>query len=162
LAGNNHIDKEDFLHLYPPAREAVFTQRNICNGFTGAGLKLLDKKVLERISFQLRTPTPPPLLTDGSISSTFQTPQNPRQLNHKVRSLQRSLQKRKLSSSLVSHIQHLERAAQMAMNMNLLLQQEIKVLRAENERKMKKKVRKHASLGNDLFRSVQEGCDRIQ
>jgi uncharacterized small protein (DUF1192 family) len=50
----------------------------------------------------------------------------------------------------------------MAMNMNLLLQQEIKVLRAENERKMKKKARKRASLGNDLFISVQEGRDRIQ
>jgi hypothetical protein len=62
----------------------------------------------------------------------------------------------------MAHIQHLERAAQMAMNMNLLLQQEIKVLRAENERKMKKKVRKRASLGNDLFISVQEGRDRIQ
>jgi hypothetical protein len=50
----------------------------------------------------------------------------------------------------------------MAMNTNLLLQQEIKVLRAENERKMKKKARKRASLGNDLFISVREGRDRIQ
>jgi hypothetical protein len=24
VAGNNHIDKEDFLHLYPSARERVF------------------------------------------------------------------------------------------------------------------------------------------
>jgi hypothetical protein len=24
VAGNNHIDKEDFLHLYPPAREMIF------------------------------------------------------------------------------------------------------------------------------------------
>jgi hypothetical protein len=122
MAGNNHINKEDFLYLYPPAHKAVFNQRNICNGFKGAGLKPLNQdQVLEKITFQLYMPTPLPLLTDGSISSTFQTPQNPRQLNHKVRSLQRSLQKRKLSSSLVSYIQHLERAAQMAMNMNLLL-----------------------------------------
>jgi hypothetical protein len=61
-----------------------------------------------------------------------------------------------------AQIQHLEKAAQMAMNMNLLLQQETKVLRAENERKLKKKARKRASLGNDLFIFVQEGCDRIQ
>ncbi|XP_077660889.1 uncharacterized protein AFUA_5G04110 [Aspergillus fumigatus Af293] len=163
VAGNNHINKEDFLHLYPSAREAVFIQRNICNGFAGAGLKPLDKdRVLEKITFQLRTPTPPPLLTDGSISSAFQTPQNPRQLDHKIRSVQRSIQKRKLSSSSMAHIQHLKRAAQMAMNINLLLQQEIKVLRAENERKMKKKARKRASLGNDLFISMQEGRDRIQ
>lgn len=164
VAGNNHIDKEDFLYLYPPAREAVFTQKNICNGFAGSGLKPLDKdRVLAKITFQLRTPTPPLIEVEGSISSAFQTPQNPCQLDRKVRSLQRSLQKKRtLSSSPISHIQHLEKAAQMAMNMNLLLQQEIKVLRAENERKKKKKARKRAVLGDDLFISVQEGRDRIQ
>jgi hypothetical protein len=163
VAGNNHIDKEDFLYLYPPAREAVFTQKNICNGFAGAGLKPLNQdQVLEKITFQLRTPTPP-LLVEGSISSAFQTPQNPRQLDHKVRSLQKSLQrKRMLSSSPMSHIHHLEKAAQMAMHMNHLLQQEIKVLRAENERKLKKKARTRANLGSNLFISVQEGRDRIQ
>ena len=164
VAGNNHIDKEDFLHLYPPARKAAFTKGNICSGFAGAGLKPLNQgRVLEKITFQLRTPTPPPNLTEGSISSAFQTPQNPRQLDHKVRSLQRSLRKKRtLSSSPISHIQHLEKAAQMAMNMNLILQEDIKVLRAENERKMKKKARKHTSLGDDLFISVQEGREHIQ
>jgi hypothetical protein len=43
VAGNNHINKEDFLHLYPSACEAVFIQKNICNSFAGAGLKPLDK-----------------------------------------------------------------------------------------------------------------------
>jgi hypothetical protein len=164
VAGNNHIDKEDFLYLYPSAREAVFTQKNILNGFAGSGLKPLDKdRVLAKITFQLRTPTPPLIEVEGSISSAFQTPQNPRQLDHKFRSLQKSLQKKRtLSSSPVSHIQHLEKAAQMAMNTNLLLQREIKVLRAQNERKMKKKARRRAVLGNDLFISVQEGRDRIQ
>ena len=162
-AGNNHIDKEDFLHIYPSARKAVFTEKNICNGFAGSGLKPLNKdRVLEKITFQLRTPTPPPL-AEGSISSAFQTPQNPRQLDHKIHNLQKSLQrKRTLSSSPVSHIQHLEKAAQMAMNTNLLLQQEIKVLQTENERKIKKKARKRASIGDNLFISVQEGRERIQ
>lgn len=75
--GNNHIDKEDFLHLYPPAREVVFNLENIRNSFAGAGLKPLDAdRVLEKITFQLRTPTPP--LVEELISSTFQTPKNPR------------------------------------------------------------------------------------
>jgi hypothetical protein len=52
IAGNNHIDKEDFLHLYPPPRDMVFNQANICNGFTGAGLKPLNKEqVLGKITF---------------------------------------------------------------------------------------------------------------
>lgn len=160
-AGNNHIDKEDFLHLYPPAREMVFNLENIRNGFAGAGLKPLNEdRVLEKITFQLRTPTPP--LVEGSISSAFQTPKNPRQLYHEVRSLQRSLRKRMLSSSPISHIQHLEKAAQMAMNMNVLLQQEIKVLRAENERKQKKKARRRGKIGDDLFLSRDEGQNRVQ
>lgn len=53
VAGNNHIDKEDFLYLYPPAREAVFLARNIRNGFAGAGLKPLDQDwVLEKFVHQ--------------------------------------------------------------------------------------------------------------
>jgi hypothetical protein len=43
VAGNNHIDKEDFLYLYPPAHEVVLNQRNICNDFKGSSLKPLDK-----------------------------------------------------------------------------------------------------------------------
>jgi hypothetical protein len=57
----------------------------------------------------------------------------------------------------MAHIQHLEKATQMAMNMNLLLQEEIKVLHAENERKAKKRVRRRALVGNDVLLSVQEG-----
>lgn len=67
-----------------------------------------------------------------------------------------------LSSSPIFHIQHLEKAAQMAMNINLLLQQEIKVLRAENERKVKKKARRRGKIGDDLFLSIDEGQNRVQ
>lgn len=92
VVGNNHINKEDFLHLYPSTCTAVFTQKNICNGFAGAGLKPLNKdQVLEKISFQLCTPTPSLIEVEGSVSSAFQTPQNICQLDHKVQRLQRSL-----------------------------------------------------------------------
>jgi hypothetical protein len=50
----------------------------------------------------------------------------------------------------------------MVININILLQQEIRVLQAENKQKIKKKARKHASLGNNLFISMQEGRDWIQ
>ena len=113
IAGNNHIDKEDFLSLYPPACAKVFTPDNICKGFAGAGLKPLDKEwVLAKITFQLYMPTPPASV-ESSVSSAFQTPQNPCQLDHKVRSLQKSLsaRKQKLSSSPISYIHYLEKAA---------------------------------------------------
>lgn len=50
----------------------------------------------------------------------------------------------------------------MAMHTNLLLQQEIKTLRAENERKYRKKARRRALIGNDTLLSVQEGQNRVQ
>ena len=162
VAGNNYIDKQDFLYLYPPAHIKVFTAGNICSGFIGAGLKPLDQDwVLEKITFQLRIPTLL-LLVEGLISSAFQAPQNSCQLDYKIRSIQKSIQKRNLSSSPVLHIQHLEKCAQMAMKTNLLLQQEIKVVRAENERKIKKRARRHAPLGNHAILTVQEGLDRVQ
>jgi hypothetical protein len=104
-AGNNYIDKEDFLSLYPDTRKKAFTTENIHEGFAGAGLKPLNReRVLSKITFRLCIPSPPSLV-EGSVSSTFQTPQNPRQLDHKVRSLQKSLSaRRRLSSSSMSHI----------------------------------------------------------
>jgi hypothetical protein len=43
VAGNNYIDKQDFLYLYPTARAQVFTASNICSSFAGAGLKPLNQ-----------------------------------------------------------------------------------------------------------------------
>ena len=48
------------------------------------------------------------------------------------------------------------------MNMNLLLPQEIQVLRIENERKMTKKARRHGNLGQDTMLSIQEGQEHVQ
>ena len=53
VAGNNHIDKEDFLSLYPPAREKVFTRENIRSGFAGAVIKNgFLKKLLSNFGHQ--------------------------------------------------------------------------------------------------------------
>jgi hypothetical protein len=104
-AGTNHIDKEDFLYLNPPPRAKAITINNICNGFTGAGLKPIDEeRVLEKITFQLCTPTPPPVQELISSPWNPQTPQNPHELDGQVRTLQKSLSTRKLSGSPMTHI----------------------------------------------------------
>ncbi|RJE17471.1 hypothetical protein PHISCL_10192, partial [Aspergillus sclerotialis] len=140
----------------------VFTSAKIRSGFAGAGLKPFNPEhVLSKLTFQLHTPTSP--LVKGSISSAFQTPQNTRQLDRKVRSLKNSLNaKRQLSSSPIAHIQHLEKAAQIATQTKLLLEQEIMAIREENGRKRQKKARKQAELGNDRLPRVQEGQNRVQ
>lgn len=52
ISGNNHIDKDHFLSLYPDARNKVFTSTNICSGSRGAGLKPLNPEhVLSKLTF---------------------------------------------------------------------------------------------------------------
>lgn len=70
IAGNNHIEKEEFLSLYPASRAKVFTPANICNSFANAGLGSIDQdRVLSKITFQLYTPTSS--LVEGSIFSAL-------------------------------------------------------------------------------------------
>jgi hypothetical protein len=49
-ASNNHINKKNFLLLYPDAYKQVFTSANICSSFREAGLKPLNP---EHILFML-------------------------------------------------------------------------------------------------------------
>jgi hypothetical protein len=50
----------------------------------------------------------------------------------------------------------------MTININLILQQEIAALRAENKRKKKKKVRRQATLKSNIILNIQEGRDRVE
>ncbi len=60
----NYIDKLDFLEAFKPARAVALSLLNIRSGFTIAGLVPHNpKRVLLRLQFKLRTPTPPALET---------------------------------------------------------------------------------------------------
>jgi len=50
----------------------------------------------------------------------------------------------------------------MAMNTNILLYEETKSLRAQNERKIKKRAKRNANSGTDTIICVQEGQERVQ
>ena len=50
----------------------------------------------------------------------------------------------------------------MAININLILQQQITSLHTENKQKKEKKARRSAVLGHDTILSVEEGQNRIQ
>ncbi|KAJ5273619.1 hypothetical protein N7478_008744 [Penicillium angulare] len=58
--GINHIDKFDFLEVYPSARDEVFKLETIKNSFAAAGLVPFNPdRVISKLDIQLRTPTPP-------------------------------------------------------------------------------------------------------
>jgi DDE superfamily endonuclease. len=57
--GINHIDKFDFLEVYPKARTLAFTLATIKSAFRATGLIPFNpEEVLGRFTIQLRTPTP--------------------------------------------------------------------------------------------------------
>ena len=61
----NHIDKSDFLLAYLTARTEALTSNTVRSGFVATRLVLYDpKRVLSKLNTQLRTPTPPPPLTE--------------------------------------------------------------------------------------------------
>ena len=71
----NHIDKLDFLEAFKPARVVALSSLNIRSGFTAAGLVLYNpERVLSRLQFKLRTPTPPALETTIAACQTPKTP----------------------------------------------------------------------------------------
>lgn len=73
--GRNHIDKLDFLEAFKPARAAALSSLNIRSGFTAAGLVPHNpERVLSRLQFKLRTPTPPALETTIAACQTPKTP----------------------------------------------------------------------------------------
>ena len=60
----------------------------------------------------------------------------------------------------MSHLQHFDKVAQLAMGVNAL--HKIKSVCPENERKIEKRAWKKAALGACTILSVQEGQQRIQ
>ena len=69
--GRNYIDKLDFLKAFIPARAATISLSNIRSGFAAAGLVPHDpERVLSRLQFKLRTPTPPPTEAAMAIPKT--------------------------------------------------------------------------------------------
>jgi hypothetical protein len=59
--GINHIDKQDFLTIYPTARTESQSANNIFSAFRATGIVPYDPdQVLSRLHISLRTPSPPP------------------------------------------------------------------------------------------------------
>ena len=71
--GINHINKLDFLEVYPSAQIEAFKPETIKNSFGAAGLvPFSPNQVISKLDVHLCTPTPPP--SWGSESSWNFTP----------------------------------------------------------------------------------------
>lgn len=138
----NHIDKVDFLAAYQQTRPQAFSLSNICSGFAAAGLvPYKPENVLDELHIQMKTSTPPGSSHSKESSSwTAETPKTTRQLQKQSELIKCLWRQRTHSppSPINQAVEQVVKGAQMAMQNALLLEHEVKQLRAANKTQKRK------------------------
>jgi len=125
-----HVDKEEFLYLYPRVRTTVFTEQSIQSGFRATGLiPPCPERVLSNLTV-VRTPSPP----QTEATWTAETPRTTTQLEQQAR-LVCDLLRRQSQSPTSLAISQLVKGCQLAMNSATILAEENSKLQALNHRR---------------------------
>ncbi|QSS48833.1 hypothetical protein I7I53_08964 [Histoplasma capsulatum var. duboisii H88] len=75
--GINHIDKEEFLTLYPAAHMEALNENNIKGGFKATGwVPYNPEQVLSHLNTQMHTSSPPGTSHSSQASWATVTPHN--------------------------------------------------------------------------------------
>src|ERR1700733_4199260 len=90
--GINHIDKQDFLSMYPVARAESQTTNNIFSAFRATGIVPYNPdEVLSRLNISIEPPPPPSTPTRAVSQYTSGTPYDIHQLQQQTGILQEGL-----------------------------------------------------------------------
>jgi DDE superfamily endonuclease/Tc5 transposase DNA-binding domain/helix-turn-helix, Psq domain len=161
--GVNHIDKPDFLHAFHAARTEAMTLANVQSSFAATGLVPHNpERVLSKLHTQLKTPTPPSTSHTNAPANTqawaFETPHDTAQLVLQANAMKRTA----LPTPTNRALDQLVKGCQMAMNSAVLLAEENRQLRHENERQKKKRAKKRTFIATGGVLTNQEGIARQQ
>jgi DDE superfamily endonuclease len=166
--GLNHIDKYDFLQAYLTARTESVSIANIQSGFAGTGLVPYDpERVLSKLHTQLKTPTPPSSSHAHAHAVLapepwqFQTPHDTTQLELQAEAIKDNIQ-HALPTPTNRALSQIVKGCQLAMNSTVLLAEENRQLRRENERQKRKRAQKKTYIARGGVLTVQEGRDLCQ
>ncbi|KAJ9253524.1 transcriptional regulator family: Helix-turn-helix [Paecilomyces variotii] len=158
--GFNHIDKLDFLSIYPGARAQTFVSDTIKSGFKATGLIPFNpEEVLGRFTIQLTTPTPPGSRSTASTVSLSKTPRNRKDLE-KHRTMLQGLLGRRTQSPPSADQLVLDRFIQRyecLVSEKTLMAHENRNLRLANEELQQKKQRSNRQMGAIQGLSIEEG-----
>lgn len=163
--GINHIDKEEFLTLYPAAQMQALSENNIKSGFRAAGLVPYDpEQVLSRLNTTMHTPTPPGTSHSSQASWATATPHNVRQLEQQTEKVMNYIKHRTQSPSSPTNraLSQLVKGCQIAMHSAAILAAENRELRAANAKQKRKRERGRTYIAQEGALGVEEGLDRIQ
>jgi hypothetical protein len=165
--GVNHIDKQDFLEAYYNARKETMTQANISSSFAATRVLPYDpERVLTKLNTQLRTLTPPPLPLPALDQGPWipETPHNTAQLELQSKAIKDYIKRRTKSPPSLTDLalNQLVKGCEMAMNSAVLLREEVRQLRAENQRQKKKRAKRRSYIATGGVLTVQEGLELSQ
>ena len=163
--GINHIDKLDFLEVYPFTRIEAFKSETIKNSFGAAGLVPFEpERVILKLNIRLRTLTP--LASRGSDSSRNFTPKTPfteKELCRQASSIKALLRIRSRSPPSPSDraLNQLVKGFRLTMQGAILLAKENKELCTANEKQKQKRTRSRRQIPAEEGLSVQEASALI-
>jgi hypothetical protein len=163
--GFNHIDKIDFLTAFPRARTMAYKAQTIRNSFAATGLVPFNPdRVIQQLTIQLKTPTPPPSRSSNTQSSCLQTPQNIRQFVRQSTTIKRRISERTGSPNQVidQAIMRMSKAYEMTMNGLLLVRKENYDLRAAHEKEKQKRKRSNKQISTEQGITREEAQALVQ
>lgn len=151
--GVNSIDKDDFIQLYPIAREAAFKAQTIYNSFRGTGLVPLDAtSVLNKLNIQLDSLPPSIPLEPRPASSSSTSDLDTLWSLSKLQKMNSQI-KKGLEPSSETMTSPLKRAIDRSHNMAVRLTHELIFIQdrcTRLETANKKQVKKRASGGKQI------------
>jgi hypothetical protein len=151
-----HIDKQDFLQIYPSIRETVFSERNIQAGFRATGLvPACPERVLSSLTV-VRTPSPPGTAADAEVAWTAETPHTIAQLEQQARYIEGRLS-RPSQSPTTQAIRQLVKGCQLAMNSATILAEENRKLRQAIQRRQRKEQQRRQYIARGGALRAEEG-----
>jgi hypothetical protein len=163
--GINHIDKDEFLTIYPSVRTTALNKGNIQSAFKATGLVPYDpEQVLSRLNAQMTTPTPPGTSHSSQASWATATPHNIRQVELQTEKIKGYMRHYTQGSSSPTNraLNQLVKGCQMAMQSAALLAAENRELRAANEKQKRKRERRRTYIGQEDALTIEEGVDRVR
>jgi hypothetical protein len=158
--GINHIDKENFLALYREARKAL-SSKNIRSGFEASGLVPLNcQRVLDKLTIKHITP---PSTAHGPSDQewTAKTPYTTAEVQKQMH-LIKQLINRNSESPPNEAIRQLAKSAEYTMHKVLLLDQEVKELRAANKVQKQKRTAPRSFIATGGVLTGSEGQQLAQ
>jgi hypothetical protein len=163
--GFNHIDKHDFLTAFPTARTMAYKAENIRNGFAATGLVPFDPdRVYQQLDIQIRTPTPPRSQGSNSQSSCFQTPHNPRQIQHEATAIKALFGQHVTipTSPINRRLDRISKACENAMINLTIVRKEVHDLRTAHEKEKQKRRRSTTRITHEGGLTRREAQDLVR